>query len=159
MRRAAAPDVQPAVGATGGFRIEVRAYFQDTDAGGVVYHGRYLDWFERARMEWLRAIGAPASELAAREHVLFIIRSVELDYLRPARLDDALGVQLRVEAVGGAQVMLRQQVTRGDEPLVTGRIHLACVAADTLRPARIPPNLRNRLAAWLPPEAIGNPTP
>jgi acyl-CoA thioester hydrolase len=151
---ASAPDLStPGVGA-GLFTIPVRVYFQDTDAGGVVYHARYLDFFERCRMEWLRHLGVECRTLAAKDGVLFIVRSLEIEYARPARLDDALEVGLRVEIVGGAQLVVRQQVARGEDILASGRVHLACVAAEGLRPARMPPNLRQTLAAWLPSEPL-----
>lgn len=132
------------------FTIPVRTYFQDTDAGGVVYHARYLDFFERCRMEWLRHLGIECRTLASKDGVLFIVRSLEIEYAKPARLDDALVIGLRVEVVGGAQMVVRQQVSRDDEILATGRVHLACVAAEGLRPARMPPYLRERISAWLP---------
>jgi acyl-CoA thioester hydrolase len=138
----------------GSFTIPVRIYFQDTDAGGVVYHARYLDFFERCRMEWLRHIGIECRTLASKDGVLFIVRSLEIEYAKPARLDDALVIGLRVDVVGGAQMVVRQSVSRDDEILATGRVHLACVAAEGLRPARMPLHLRERISAWLPSETL-----
>lgn len=134
------------------FTVPVRVYFQDTDAGGVVYHARYLDFFERCRMEWLRALGIESAALVAASGILFIVRSLEIEYLKPARLDDALDVDVRLEALGGVQLMLRQHVRRGDDTLVSGRVQLAAVSAAGMKPARLPPDLRARLAAWLPSE-------
>ena len=134
------------------FAVPVRVYFQDTDAGGVVYHARYLDFFERCRMEWLRSLDIVSTTLVADTGVLFVVRSLDIEYLKPARLDDALDVDLRLEAPGGVQLMLRQSVRRGDETLVTARVQLAAVSAAGMKPSRLPPELRARLAAWLPSE-------
>ncbi|MBI1395417.1 MAG: tol-pal system-associated acyl-CoA thioesterase [Betaproteobacteria bacterium] len=129
------------------FRIPVRVYFQDTDAGGIVYHARYLDYFERCRMDWLRACHGPVSRLAVDSGVLFIVRAVAIEYLAPARLDDDLEVSLAPADVRGAQLDLRQQVVRADTLLVDGRVQLACVSAAHLRPTRIPPSLRDSLSS------------
>ncbi len=134
------------------FAVPVRVYFQDTDAGGVVYHARYLDFFERCRMEWLRSLDIVSTTLVADAGVLFVARSLDIEYLKPARLDDALDVDLRLEALGGVQLMLRQSVRRGEETLVTARVQLAAVSAAGMKPSRLPPELRARLAAWLPSE-------
>ena len=127
------------------WRTPVRIYFQDTDAGGIVYHARYLDYFERARMDWLRAIDLAAGELEARHRVLFVVRSIGVDYLRPARLDDLLEATLRVDAVKGASLDLQQTVERDGAALVTARITLACVASGSLRAARLPSLFKERI--------------
>lgn len=138
--------VAPAAdGLPAGWRTPVRVYFQDTDAGGIVYHARYLDYFERARMDWLRAIDLAAGELEARHRVLFVVRSIGVEYLRPARLDDLLEATLRVDAVKGASLDLHQSVERDGEALVTARVTLACVASGTLRAARMPAALKERI--------------
>jgi acyl-CoA thioester hydrolase len=130
---------------TAAFVTGVRVYFQDTDAGGIVYHARYLDFLERCRMDWLRSLGHPVRELEARHGVLFIVHAIGIDYLRPGRLEDALQVELGLERLGGASLELRQRVTRDGEVLVSAQVRLACVDAAGLRPARIPPALRERL--------------
>lgn len=127
------------------FAITVRVYFQDTDAGGIVYHARYLDFFERCRMDWLRARGMPVGELASAHGVLFIVRGLDVAYRRPARLDDELSVTLDVEDARGAVLALRQTVARGAELLVEARVQLACVTATELRPTRLPARLRDLL--------------
>jgi len=137
--RAAVADPAPA------FVAGVRVYFQDTDAGGIVYHARYLDFFERCRMDWLRSLGHPIRDLETRYGVLFIVHAIGIDYLRPGRLEDALCVELWLERLGGASLDLRQCVTRGGEVLVSAQVRLACVDTAGLRPARIPPALRERL--------------
>ena len=137
--RVAGPDATPA------FVTAARVYFQDTDAGGIVYHARYLDFFERCRMDWLRSLGHPIRDLETRHGVLFIVHAIGIDYLRPGRLEDELRVELSLERLGGASLDLRQRVTRDAEVLVSARVLLACVSTAGLRPARIPPALRKRL--------------
>lgn len=131
------------------FAVPVRIFYQDTDAGGVVYHARYLDYFERARMEWLRTIGFEARELAARESVMFIVRSMALDFLRPAVLDDLLESTLGVAQAGAALLRLNQTVTRADETLVAAEVDLACVDSKSLRPTRLPEALRTEVSHWV----------
>ena len=119
----------------------VRVYYEDTDAGGVVYHARYLAFAERARTEALRNLGAPHAELARDHGLAFVVRRAEMDYLRPARLDDVLDVVTGPWVSGGARVTVAQRIERSGQPLVTLRIMLAAVGTDG-RPARIP-------ARWL----------
>ncbi len=126
--------------------MPIRVYFQDTDAGGVVFHGTYLDFLERARTEWLRALGFDQRELMRVEGMLFIVRGLELAYMKPAVLDDLLAVTARVEKLGRAQLTLMQEVRRGTESLARASVNLACVSADGLRPAPIPD--RVHAALW-----------
>jgi acyl-CoA thioester hydrolase len=127
--------------------IPIRIYFQDTDAGGVVFHGAYLDFLERARTEWLRGLGFGQAELASRFGVLFIVRALDLAYLRPAVLDDLISVSAAVSRLGRAQVTLRQEVRRGADALVRGAVNLACVGRDDLRPRPIPDSIHAALSA------------
>jgi acyl-CoA thioester hydrolase len=127
------------------FRLPVRVYYQDTDAGGVVFHATYLDYFERARTEWLRDLGFGIGVLAERDGVLFIVREFRVAYARPAQLDDLLEVTVAVEHIGRAQFTLAQQVLRGGEPLVRASVNLACVSSGSFRPVRVPEALRARL--------------
>jgi acyl-CoA thioester hydrolase len=144
MRR---PERRPAAAPDPAFALSVRVYYQDTDAGGVVYHGSYVSWFERARTEWLRGLGVDIRELAERGQLLFVVRELRVAYLRPALLDDLVAVTVAVEHLGRAQFTLFQQVRRAQEVLVEASVNLACVAAGTLRPLRVPDALRERLAA------------
>jgi len=123
------------------FALPVRVYYQDTDAGGVVFHGCYLSFFERARTEWLRELGFQVRELAEHHGVLFIVRELCVSYLRPAELDDLLSVTASLEHLGRAQFTLDQRVLRGAELLVQGKINLACVSMPGLKPARVPPRV------------------
>ena len=116
----------------------VRVYFEDTDSGGIVYYESYLKFMERARTEWLRGRGIDVEMLARKDRVLFAVRSLELDYRQPARLSDPLRVSVVLERVRRASLELWQEVTREDQPLCVGRLHLACLDADTPRPRKIP---------------------
>lgn len=136
------------------FSIPVRVYYQDTDAGGMVFHATYLDFMERVRMDWLRAIGFEIPRLVADHGAMFVVRSAVLDYLRPARLGDALDVSLALVRMGGAQLVLDQRVTRADEELVTATIQLACIGVPDFRPARLPEPLRAECSRWLAQETL-----
>lgn len=129
------------------FTIPVRVYYEDTDAAGVVYYANYLRFFERARTEWLRAIGHDHADLVRAHGIAFVVRSVTVDYLKPARLDDALSIGVEVEKLGRAQVLLRQFVRRGDEELVTGTVLIVCVNMEKMKSAPIPDYLRDTLKA------------
>ncbi len=124
----------------------LRVYYEDTDAGGVVYHARYLGMAERARTEALRDAGVPHAELAAAHGLAFVVHRLAIEYHRPARLDDLLAVETAVAALSPARLSLRQTVRRDVTTLVTLSVDLACVAADG-RPARIPARWRTALAA------------
>lgn len=127
------------------FELPVRIYFQDTDAGGVVYHATYLDFLERARTEWLRAQGYDQSELARRFGLVFMVRQLEVAYVRPALLDDVVIVTAAVEKLGRAQLTFRQEIRRGDEVLVRAQVNVACVTVSDFKPAAIPEALRSSL--------------
>ncbi|MCQ4346867.1 tol-pal system-associated acyl-CoA thioesterase [Pseudomonas stutzeri] len=124
-----------------------RVYYEDTDAGGVVYYVNYLKFMERARTEWLRALGLAQSQLAA-ENLLFVVHSVEARYLAPARLDDALEVSAEVTELNRASLVFRQRVRRPRDSalLCDGRITVACVRADSFKPRAIPEALRAAFA-------------
>jgi len=133
----------PAVAAV--FSLPVRVYYQDTDAGGVVFHATYLDFFERARTEWLRHLGFDIRRLAEADGILFIVRELRVAYARPAQLDDLLTVTVAVQHLGRAQFTLAQQVLRGEELLANASINLACITVGSLKPARVPEALRATL--------------
>ncbi len=135
----------------GRHRYQVRVYYEDTDAGGVVYHAAYLRFAERARTEALRALGIPHAEMVGRFSLMFMVRRVEVDYLRPARPDESLCVETEVQAVGGASVLLRQAVYGSKGLCVDILVRLACVQMSSRqggnKPGRIPPRWRETLAA------------
>ena len=120
------------------FNWSVRVYFEDTDSGGIVYYASYLKFMERARTEWLRGRGIDVEGLARKDRVLFVVRSLKLDYLQPARLSDTLRVSVVLERARRASLELWQEVIREDQPLCAGHLRLACLDADTLRPRRLP---------------------
>jgi acyl-CoA thioester hydrolase len=129
----------------------VRVYFEDTDAGGVVYHGNYLKFAERARTELLRAGGFDHTGLAKEHAVLIVVRDCTMEFIAPARLDDALEVRTRIATIGGASFTMRQEVFRpmpeagGDKLLVKLDLRLACIDRE-FRPARLPPALKHALS-------------
>lgn len=129
------------------FRHAVRVYWEDTDAGGIVYYANYLKFFERARSEWLRTLGVQQQALRASTGLLFVVSQVQLQLLRPARLDDVLAVGVALHESGRASLRLGQQAWRGDELLADGEVRIGCVTADTLRPQRIPPSILQSLRA------------
>ncbi|VVE17221.1 tol-pal system-associated acyl-CoA thioesterase [Pandoraea capi] len=125
----------------------IRVYYEDTDAGGVVFYANYLKFFERARTEWLRSLGIEQLELARNTGMIFIVRATALDYMSPARLDDLVVIKSRIERVGGASVDFLQEAWRDapdgtSELLARGSIKIGCVTAQTLRPGKIPPHVR-----------------
>ena len=127
------------------FSLPVRVYFQDTDAGGVVYHASYVNFMERARTEWLRErCGYSNAGLMKEFGAVFVVRSLKLEYFKPALLDDLLNVTSQVKETGRSRVVLRQDVMRGEEKLVEAEIQLVCVAVDSFKPVSVPEVLRNQ---------------
>jgi acyl-CoA thioester hydrolase len=124
--------------AQSGFVWPVRVYYEDTDAGGIVFYANYLKYFERARTELLRACGVDQRRLDEEAGLVFVVRRTALDYIAPARLDDLLTLASRVDRLGGASVDFTQEAWRGDELLAAGSIRVACVARATLKPAALP---------------------
>ncbi len=120
------------------FDWPVRVYWEDTDAGGVVYYANYLKFLERARTEWLSALGLEQDRLALDAGVLFVVRRVEADYLRPARFNDRLLVRSRLSELGHASLVMQQEVLRDSERLLSARVQVASVEPVSFRPARIP---------------------
>ncbi|MBI4205982.1 MAG: tol-pal system-associated acyl-CoA thioesterase [Betaproteobacteria bacterium] len=123
---------------TAPFSWPIRVYYEDTDSGGVVYYANYLKFLERARTEWLRALGFTQRELAGRERVVFVVRSLAIEYMRPSWFDDSLQVTVEPVKVGAGQMVVAQQVARAAEVLATAQVRLACVNAATFKPVRIP---------------------
>jgi acyl-CoA thioester hydrolase len=120
------------------FRFPIRIYWEDTDAGGVVFYANYLKFFERARTEWLRAAGVQQQALRDETGAMFVVAEVQTSYLAPARLDDEIAVTVVVTELGAASMVLEQQAWRGSTLLATGRIRIGCVDGVSLRPRRIP---------------------
>jgi acyl-CoA thioester hydrolase len=129
------------------FSWPVRVYYEDTDAGGVVYHAGYLRYFERSRTEWLRSLGCSQAQLAKEQSVVFTVVSLEIQYHKPARLDELLQVVTRPQRAGGASMQFEQQLLRGDcEVLASGKVLVACVDALSFKPRRLPAALRARIS-------------
>ncbi|HQU67844.1 MAG TPA: tol-pal system-associated acyl-CoA thioesterase [Albidovulum sp.] len=126
----------------------IRVYYEDTDLAGIVYYANYLKFIERARTEWVRALGIDQTRLKAEEGILFAVRRVEADYLKPARFDDELVVETRFEAVTGARIMIEQTVLRQGERLFQAHVTLVCLS-ESGHAARIPPSVRARIAPAL----------
>lgn len=127
------------------FSWPVRVYFEDTDSGGVVYYANYLKFFERARTEWLRSLDVGQQTLIETSQVMFVVAGVEVDYLVPARLDDDLKITVVIERLGRASLEFVQQVWRGADLLVTGRVKVACVDSKTLRPQPFPKEVLEKI--------------
>jgi len=127
------------------FRHTLRVYWEDTDAGGVVFFANYLKFFERARTEWLRSLGFGQERLRNETGALFVVVDTSMRFLEPARLDDLLHVSVRLVEAGRASLTLAQQARRGDALLADGSIRIGCVDAGTFRPRRIPNELIARI--------------
>ena len=134
------------------FRFQLRVYWEDTDAGGVVFYANYLKFFERARTEWLRSLGHRQEKMRAETGVVFIVTDTAVRYLRPARLDDLIAVSVDVRHAGRAQMTIAQQALRqagdgAEELLAEGTIRIGCVDAGTFRPQRIPNSIAESFLA------------
>jgi len=128
------------------FTLDVRVYWEDTDAGGVVFYANYLKFFERARTEWLRALGVGQQRLRHDEGAIFVVSETALRYRVPARLDDLLRITVEPRELGRASLVVAQQAWRDDTLLAEGTIRIGCVDDGTFRPRRIPDSILERLA-------------
>ena len=128
-------------------RFSVRIYYEDTDFSGAVYHASYLRFMERGRTEYLRALGIHQQAAHAGAGFGFVVRSMQIEFLRPARMDDMVDVETLVMELGGASAVMAQRVRRGDDVLVTARVKVAAVAGG--RPVRLAKELREKLAQAL----------
>ena len=127
------------------FSWPVRVYYEDTDAGGVVYYANYLKFFERARTEWLRSLGLNQDKLAQEEGLIFVVRRALLDFARPARLDDMLEVTVEPRKLARVYVDLVQEARCGTQVLARAEIRVACLSHESFKPAAIPQSLRDVL--------------
>ena len=125
-------------------QFAIRVYYEDTDLAGIVYYANYLKFIERARTEWVSALGIDQIALKAREGIVFAVRRVEADYLRPARFGDELTVETRLQLIGGARLVLDQAVLRGGERLFQAVVTLVCMTDDG-HAVRVPEAVRARL--------------
>ena len=123
------------------FTYPIRVYWEDTDAGGIVFYANYLKFFERTRTEWLRSLGIEQRSLKETSHGMFVVAETTVKYLHPARLDDQLLVTARLEQIGRSTLTIQQQAWHDDTVLCEGSIRICWVQADTLKSGRIPSNL------------------
>jgi acyl-CoA thioester hydrolase len=120
------------------FTWPVRVYYEDTDAGGIVFYANYLKFFERARTEWLRACGVNQHALLQEDAAIFVVKHASIDYHAPAKLDDVLNLTLRIEKLGRASVQFVQEAWCGEALLAVANVKVGCVDANTLRPRALP---------------------
>lgn len=120
------------------FQWPIRVYYEDTDSGGVVYHSNYLNFMERARTEWLRSLGFEQDELIAKHQCIFAVHSIQLNFRKPARFNEALVVRSHIVRVAGASLDFEQKIYRDNELLCEATVKVACLDANRFRPRSIP---------------------
>jgi len=130
------------------FTWPVRVYYEDTDSGGVVYYANYLKFMERARTEWLRALGFEQTQLLDEHHVIFVVREVGIEYLRPARFNDLLDVTVSLAEAGRSQIVLKQTVENGDL-FSRATVKVVCVDGESFKPVRIPAIIKEKIEGKL----------
>jgi len=145
-RIAVKPTLQPELFV---YSFPVRVYFENTDAGGVVYHGEYLKFLERARTEWLRHLGFDHPGLARNHRVSLVVTSIACDFNKAARLDDNVAVSVHLESLGKVRCVFAQEIRRDDEVLVKAKVTVACVTGENFKPTEIPESLRKKMEAAL----------
>ncbi|MFZ6774468.1 tol-pal system-associated acyl-CoA thioesterase [Undibacterium sp. SXout7W] len=129
------------------FEWNIRVYYEDTDAGGIVFYANYLKFFERARTEWLRASGINQQQMSADHQRMFVVKATAVEYHAPARLDDELKLTVVVEKLGRASVHFIQEAWCGERLLATGKIKVGCVDAHSVRPAAIPAEVMAKISS------------
>lgn len=144
LRVAAKPLLQPDLFS---FSFPSRVYFENTDAGGVVYHSEYLKFLERARTEWMRHLGFTHQLLGKKYGIVFVASQIAIDFVKPAKLDDNIDVGVEVESLGRVRVIFHQEIRRDEETLVRARVTIACVSNDGFKPLEIPEEVRKKLEA------------
>ena len=125
-----------------------RIYYEDTDAGGVVYYANYLRFMERARTEWLRTLGVEQDTLSQQEGLIFAVRSIQLEYVKPAKFNDLLDVSVAISKTGKASLTFDQAISQAEgqkQLLCDGKVKIACLNCETFRPQAIPENIRREL--------------
>ena len=129
------------------FSIPVRVYYEDTDSGGVVYHSNYLNFMERARTEWLRALGFEQDELVRSDGVLFAVSAVNIRFQQAARFNELLEVTVALDRCGAASLGLLQEVRRETSVLASAEVRIACIDKQRFVPVAIPARIADKLAA------------
>ena len=125
----------------GTFRWNVRIYYEDTDAGGIVYHANYLRYMERARTEWLRRLGFEQDELSQRDQVFFVVKKMNIDYRSPARFNDEIEVLCAIARCGRASIEFDQDIVRNEVTLCRAQVKVGCVDTTSMRPCAIPTHI------------------
>jgi len=130
------------------FLWPVRVYYEDTDSGGVVYHTNYLKFLERARTELLRSFGFEQDQLKEQVNIIFAVRNINVDYLKPAQFNDLLQVGVMIKRLGPASIVFNQTISRESDSslLCQAEVKIACLTADTLRPCPIPDNIARKIS-------------
>ncbi len=123
------------------FSRSYRVYWEDTDAGGVVYYANYLKFMERCRTDWLRSLGVDQGTLRERRQLQFAVASIAVDFLRPAVIDDEITVTTELDRLGGATIEFKQTIWRGDAQLIDASTRIACLDSGSLKPRAIPKDL------------------
>lgn len=127
------------------FVFPIRIYYEDTDAGGVVYHSQYLNFMERARTEWLRHLGFEQTDLRLDDGVLFVVHSMQLQFKKPARLNDVCEVRSHLLAMGRSSFSCHQQIWCGPVLLIDAQVKIACVDADSFKPTGLPARVKTAM--------------
>ncbi len=128
------------------FHWPVRVYYEDTDAGGVVFYANYLKFFERARTEMLRELGFEQDQLRTEQNLIFVVRSVQVDYLKSAQFNELIDVSAKVTQTKKVSLNFEQTISRDDEVLCTAKIRIACLQADSMSPKKIPDFILQKLS-------------
>lgn len=129
--------------------IPIQIYYEDTDAGGVVYYGNYLKFAERGRTEMLRALGFENKKLQDDKGLMFVVRHVDIDYLKPGFLDDALTMHTSITTLKNSSFVMRQTVCRGDDVICDMKVTLVCVEKESVKPAKVPEDIRKGFEQYL----------
>ncbi len=127
------------------FDWPVQVYYEDTDAGGVVYHSQYLNFMERARTEFLRHVGFVQTALKDDLGILFVVRDIQIRFKKPAKFDDALNVKTKLMNVGRSLLEFEQNIYRGDEHLIAATVEVVCIGAESFKPSSIPEVMMTKL--------------
>ena len=127
------------------FSLPIRIYFEDTDSGGVVYHSNYLKFMERARTEWLRALGIDQRHLKQDHQIMFVVHRIDIQFKLPARFNDELIVKSELKDIGSSKIESRQMIYRNDEMLIDANVDIACIDSEKFKPVRIPPTIKQTM--------------
>ena len=127
------------------FNYQTRVYYEHTDAGGVVYHGRYVNFFDQARTEWLRHHGLQQSQMRQQENILLVVRGIEIAYLKPAYLDDILTITCEVNSHSAVRMVINQKMSVENKVIATAEVMVVCVHDQRFKPMRFPQKYLNRL--------------